>query len=268
MNLFKQCKDYFFPSEEPVKDVVIDIPNEDTFKLSSKKGDWKEISSTIFYSVLDGIKIIMATLLSIFVPQYCENTGTTCSLSDNFTDLTSFNVFVLFFNFLTLASYIKLIFVQNSREAYFISHLEESKDHPINSLEQNVKSYPRILYRVKKHNKKLLLYTRLVLYLMILNILFSCSLIYIYFYDGFRSITVMLSNILLISSKLYSLYTISNDCNGQKTLAYSTIHQSTVSYNIPDKKYDKYMLFYKPTHITYKTKNDILRYRTRRTLSQ
>ena len=213
-------------------------------KIDDDSNNNSQIFSSIFSSIMEGIKITMATLLSVFVPQYCESTGTTCTLKENFSDLTSFNEFVIFMNFLTLGLFIKLIFVQNKREAYLISHLDESKDYPYNSLEENIKSYPRILFRVKKHNKILKKYTSIVTYIFSLNVLFSSILIFYYFYDGFRSITTLLSNVLLVSTKLYHLNNISKECNQYKTKAMSTIHQTTISYNIPDKNYDTYGLFY------------------------
>ncbi len=233
----------------------------ETPQKEKKSSNLKELSSSIFYSCIEGIRMIMASLLSVFVPQYCPETGTTCTLSDNFTNLSEYNVFVLAINFITLASYVKLLFIQNSREAYLISHLDESKDYPINSLEENIKSYPNIAHRIRSHNKRLYIYTKVVLGMMMFNILFSSILIFYYFYDGFRSVTTMLSNILLISSKLYSLYTISVECTGVKLYAYSTIHQSNISYNIPDEQYDKYGLFHVSTAVHHKAKRDLNRYK-------
>ncbi len=231
-------------SEPKTEDVKIDVKKEKINDQNENNNNNTQIFSSIFSSIIEGIKITMATLLSVFVPQYCESTGTTCTLKENFSDLTSFNEFVIFMNFLTLGLFIKLIFVQNKREAYFISHLDESKDYPSNSLEENIKSYPRILFRVKKHNKILKKYTTIVTYIFSFNVLFSSILIFYYFYDGFRSITTLLSNVLLVSTKLYHLNSISKECNSFKTKAMSTIHQTTISYNIPDKNYDSYGLFH------------------------
>ena len=231
-----------------VNQINIQIENVDKNDLKNETKDDTEnrnqLMSTIVTTLIEGTKIIMATLLSIFVPQYCSDTGTTCTFSQNFKDLSSFNEFVIFINFLTLALFIKLILVQNKREAYLISHLDESKDYPANSLEDNIKSYPRILSRIKIHNHKLKKYTNVVIILFCFNVLFSSILIFHFFYDGFRSISTLLSNVLLVSSKLYNLHKVSKECNGFKQQAMSSIHQTTISYNIPDKKYDTYNLFH------------------------
>ncbi len=239
--------DDILPINQPNLQLNIEI-KEDTKENTKEDTDNNEnrnqLISTIFTTIIEGTKIVMATLLSVFVPQYCSDTNTTCTFSQNFSDLSRFNEFVLFVNFLTLALFIKLILVQNKREAYLISHLDESKDYPANSLEENIKSYPRILSRVKTHNRKLKKYTNCIIVLFTFNVFFSSILIFYFFYDGFRSVSTLLSNVLLVSSKLYNLYKISKECNQFKTIAMSSIHQTTISYNIPDKQYDIYSLFH------------------------
>ena len=228
--------------EDDIKD---DIKDESNKTLTDDNNENRnQLISTVFTTTIEGVKIVMATLLSIFVPQYCSDTKTTCTFSQNFEDLSSFNEFVIFVNFLTLALFVKLIFVQNKREAYLISHLDESKDYPANSLEDNIKSYPRILSRIKLHNRKLKKYTNSTIILFFFNVFFSSILIFYFFYDGFRSVSTLLSNVLLVSSKLYNLHKVSKECNAFKPLAMSSIHQTTISYNIPDKQYDKYNLFH------------------------
>jgi hypothetical protein len=197
----------------------------------------KEMCSTFFSSLVEGVKISMACLLSIFVPQYCEDTGTTCTLQQNFQDLTQFNVFVIFWNFFTLGFFIKLIYVINKREAYFISHLEESRTEPYNSFMENLAPYPKIINRVKEHNKRLRAWTHYTLSIFALNVLWSAILIFYYFYDGFRSVSTMLANVLLVSSRLYSLYSTSEDCTGYRPMALSSTKQSSLSYNVVDDAY-------------------------------
>jgi len=197
----------------------------------------KEILSSAGTSILDSIKVVMATLLSIFVPQYCETTGTTCTLQENFQDLTSFNVFVIAWNFITLGMYSWMLLIQNKRESYFISHLDESRDDAYNSFTENMKEYPTIKRRVKEYNDTLHSYAIVTIILFTLNVLFSGILIFYYFYDGFRSISTMLANVLLVSSKLHFLYNTLNECRQAKMLALSTIHQNPVSYNTVDDAY-------------------------------
>jgi len=197
----------------------------------------KQVLSSVSSSIIEGTKILMATMLSVFVPQYCEDTMTTCTLEQNFTDLTDFNKFVLGFNFITLALFIKLTYVINAREIYFISHLDESRDHPYNSLSKNMVLYPKYMRRVKEFNKKMYLWTKITIGFFVVNVIASSVLIFDFYYDGFRSITVMLSNVMLVSNKLYSARDICKECLGLTPMALSLIKQTPVSYNVIDFNY-------------------------------
>jgi hypothetical protein len=207
-----------------------------------KQNEWKkEIGSVAIATVVEGVKVAMATLLSVFVPQFCDRVPPlepgTCTLVENFSDLSQFNSFVIAWNFITLGLFIKLTMVINKREAYFIKHLDASKEHSAHSFEKNCASRPRIILRVKDHNKALSNYTKWLLGFFSLNIVFSCILIFYYFYDGFRSVTTLLANVLLVANKLYSLHELCQECNGSPALALSSVKQEAISYNILDAAY-------------------------------
>ena len=229
----------WFSREDPKEDVKSQSNAQSKPKSEGISDDTRnEICMSFFSTLVEGVKIAMACLLSIFVPQYCEETGTTCTLQENFSNLTTFNEFVIFWNFFTLGFFINLIYVISKREAYFISHLEESRAEPYNSFPENLAPYPRIVMRVKQYNKRLKSCTYWTLGVFTLNVLFSAILIYNYFYDGFRSVSTLLANVLLVSSKLYALYTTANDCTGFKPLALSCTKQTSVSYNVVDEAYE------------------------------
>jgi hypothetical protein len=217
-------------------------PNREERSISDmSKKDQKDLISGVFFSIIEGIRISMATLFSIFVPQYCHETGTTCTLQENFSNLTRFNEFVIVFNFLSLAIFSKLMYVINKREAYLISHLEESRDHSYNAFIDNLKPYPNVIIRVNEHNQKLKKWTKMTLISYILNVIFSCVLIFYYYYDGFRSVTTIVANLLLVSGKLHSLISIYKDCikDINKPLALSVSKITQVSYNVIDPVYEK-----------------------------
>jgi len=220
------------PEEQASKEISLkNQPQED-----DQDNQQQQLQST-FTSIIDGIKVAMATLLSIFVPQYCEDTQTTCTLQQNFSDLTMFNTFVIAWNFISLGLFVITSIVQNRREQYFISHLDESRRHPFNSLLDNTKAYPRIRRRIKEHNDSLYFWSYATFVFFILNILFSCILIFYYFYDGFRSATTLIANVLLVFSKLYFILQTTNECRGHRLMALSTLNTTPVSYNIIDENY-------------------------------
>ncbi len=204
--------------------------------------DTKEIIQSYALTAVECFKVFLACLLSVFVPQSCPNPDNpkeshTCTLQENFSDLTQFNKFVVAFNFITLFSCIIFYYFQSSRETYFITHCEVNKNVPDNGLETSLKNYDRILGRVRDKNENLYLSTVITFYVFLANVVFSSVLIYYYFYDGFRSVTALLTNVLLVIGKLYSTWDICAQSRGKPTLALSATRNEPVSYNDIDPEY-------------------------------
>ena len=199
----------------------------------------KEKFTTFSTSAIEMLKISMATLLSIFVPQYCPETGTTCTLEDNFTNLTMFNKFVIAWNFITLGYFIRLMYIANKRENYFIKTLDECHEEPYNSLVENMHLYPLVLRKVEEYNYQFKKVTYRTVYLFGCNILFSAILIYNDYYDGFRSVSTLLANVLLVSQKLHSYHYLVRECCKPRQMALSAVFTKPISYNVID---DEYML--------------------------
>jgi len=199
--------------------------------------DTKELIQSYGVSILEAYKVLMACLLSIFVPQFCPETEKTCTLKDNFNNLTIYNEFVIVFNFLTLGLFIYLYTVQNRRETYLITHLDADKKHSVTSFISNCKEYPDIINKVVQYNKKVQLFTKIVSLFFYLNAIFSGILVCYYYYDGFRTTTTLIANILLVSSKLFSMWSIMTDCNNEPVLALSTYQIMPVGYNVIDDDY-------------------------------
>jgi hypothetical protein len=119
------------------------------------------------------------------------------------------------------------------RETYFLKALDYSKDKPPNSLTENLKEYPDIIDNVKIYNKRLYKWARITIVMKTLNVIFSSILIFYYYYDGFKSVTTMISNVLLVSDKLYNLVEICKE-SIRDTLALSTNRLENRSYNVID----------------------------------
>jgi len=224
---------------EIVDEVKIDRKPSVQRKASIIDGKDQEKFTTFGTSAIEMLKISMATLLSIFVPQYCADTGTTCTFEQNFQDLTMFNKFVIAWNFITLGYFIRLMYIANKREAYFIKTLDESHEEPYNSLVENMHLYPLVLRKVEAYNYQFKTVTYRTFYLFSLNILFSAVLIYNDFYDGYRSVTTLVANVLLVSQKLYSYHYLVKECCKPRQLALSAVYNKPVSYNVID---DEFML--------------------------
>jgi len=197
----------------------------------------KEYIQLIISNTVEIFKVFMACLLSVFVPQHCPETGTTCTLKDNFNNLSMFNEFVVVFNFITLFIFLNLYRVQNKRETYMISHLDINPEIPDNALEESLKNHQKILGRISGLNQTLYNWTVSCVTCHILNTIFSAVLIFYYYYDGFKSVTTLLTNFLLVCSKLYLCYDVSDRSLRPKTKALSCNKSEYASYNDVDKKY-------------------------------
>ncbi len=116
--------------------------------------DKQEILITYLSTAIECYKIFIACLFSIFVPQYCPETGTTCTLKENFSNLNRFNEFDIVMNYLNLGLFIYLYYTQNKRETYFITHLESNKNIADNGLKESLKNKSYIIDRVVEYNHK------------------------------------------------------------------------------------------------------------------
>ena len=211
------------------------MPNE---HKSTVTNDHKELAASWGTSILEGYKVLMACLLSVFVPQFCPETNQTCTLSENFSNLTPYNAFVIAFNFLTLVFFLRLYYLQNKREAYLITHLDADRHYPVTGLEERCQAYPKVVQRVAEHNQHVLALTKRVLWLFYLNVVLSAVLVCHFFYDGFRTVTTLIANVLLVTSKLYNMWSTLTECvQDNQVLALSTYSQQPVGFNVLDDKW-------------------------------
>jgi hypothetical protein len=182
-------------------------------------------------------KIIMATLLVIFVPQKCpENPDGMCSFIDNFIDLTLFNSIVLAWNFFTLAVILLFYRIEYVRERWCIKYLDVDDTIPNDNLKNEITQYDEISYEMYTHNKKYNYWIHSTIVIYIVNLILSGILIYRFYYLDYRSITVLLTNFILIIEKLYNSYEIAKK-SSNNTLAYSAYLVTFVNYNCIDNDY-------------------------------
>ena len=224
--------------------------------------------------ISDGFKVLMASLLSVFVPQKCEtyvpnidifnstfgsmdwavalnqNTsftkginGTTldehiCTLKENFSDLINFNSFVLAFNFLTLFYFMYLYYIELNREKWLISHFDYDKDKTDEAILTVKVEYPDIHDKLQEKNYKYMCAYKYLAIIYSLNMLFSAVLLFYYYYYDYRTATAFLTNIILCSSKMRVGRLISKE-SYEKGYAYSFYNIKNISFNKIDARYEK-----------------------------
>ena len=161
--------------------------------------DQKQIITSTIILFGESFRVFMATLLSVFVPQRCDNqSDKICTLYDNFHELIDYNVIVLVINFISLASFIVLYAIEYKRENWCIEYLDIDPNQLNSNLKTEIEKYPEfknnIIYLNNIYNKT----AYCVSIVTIINFSVSSVLVLYYYYLDYRSITVLLTNFILI----------------------------------------------------------------------
>ena len=179
---------------------------------------------------LEFTRIILGCLLFIFIPQLCAgpdenvislenkynlNISTIeskhiCTLQDNFFNINDYKKFVITWNFLTLLIFLINFFWEIKREKYMQSHFEYTIQKKIEDVKPIFKSNKKLDRSFYFKTKVLYYLNYTCLFMVLTNILFTSYMIYYYYYDGFRSVTGLISSVLLILQKLYYNYDVLN----------------------------------------------------------
>lgn len=191
-------------------------------------------------------KAVMACLLAIMVPQACtdETTGITsdCTITENFQELDNFNIAVVVINFVTLAFSLGHAALVYRREALFLRMLDEDPSVTNNFLvkvdergRRIMDLYPRVRDTVVKYNTLVMFTSTATLVLYFVNVIVSAILVFGFWYAGFRTVTVFLTNMALNLSIIFSHWTKSRQ--GVKTGVALSMYKSDPSvYNNIDRK--------------------------------
>ena len=238
--------------------------------FKSKYTTWKEYFTNqdnqqklkVFTSFgSESFKIVMASLLAVFVPQGCPQTidkaelfsntfpglpipvylnGThyetqLCSFKENFSNLIDYNSFVLAFNFVTLCYFIYLYYIEINREKWMIKHFDYDNEKADDDILELKTTYPTILNQLQVINTKYMKTYKYLFIIYIANFLFSSVLVLHYYYLDFRTITALLTNFILCLTKITTGKTVSND-SFKNNFAISFYNIKHLGFNTIDKK--------------------------------
>ena len=177
-------------------------------------------------------KVIMGSLLILFVPQKCEETidysgskssetdSVICSVSDNLhkTDDTFHNV-TLGFNFLCVALFFGMYFVELRRENWCVKNLDINHDFPDNHLDDIIDQKPLVKAELRKKNSRYFKVSCVTSSVYLINLILSSIIIYTN-YVGIQAVTSYTSYVALILLKIYnSLFISYTSLTGNKALS-------------------------------------------------
>ncbi len=95
-------------------------------------------SGILFF--LEFYKVLMGTLLLVFIPQDCGNHS--CSINENIYSIGLFRNIVKFYNFFTLLLVFVFYIIELKRENWCIEFLDVDVTRPNNNLDEEIEKYP------------------------------------------------------------------------------------------------------------------------------
>ena len=161
-------------------------------------------------------KVIMGSLLLLFVPQKCEElveySGSSdgeyesaiCSVSDNLNKKDDlFHDITLGFNFLCVGLFLITYIVELRRENWCVKNLDINHDFPDNHLDDIIDQKPELKMELRKKNARYFKITAVTSSAYMINLLLSSIIIYNN-YVGIQAVTSYTSYVALILLKIYN----------------------------------------------------------------
>jgi hypothetical protein len=207
------------------------------------QNNWLRLSSLLI--MVGGlVKIAMATLLSLFVPQRCDEPGGgfhVCSLEENLTELTAFNTFCVVLNFFTLVVFLATFALDIYREFYVISNFDHSDDLPATNLKEELDD-PKFERIAKEYKDISIAYFAMyasTYALVVINAACSAVLVFVYYFlDAERTALIFISYLLLVIGRVHSNTMLAYRCFSDNS-AQSSALTIQIAFNTMDAKYKK-----------------------------
>jgi len=181
--------------------------------------------------LLELYRVLMGAFLIIFVPQKCGDD--ICSLTQNINRNDPLSQITLAFNIFTMISFLGLYFIEVKRENKLINYLEVNRFTPVDN--ESVGKSLEKLSTIKKQNildydgyYQIVGYTSTTIF--ILNAILSSIVVYSHYLDN-KTVTVYLTNLLFMGSKVNDVYT---TVNTKKNIFYSAYLKNKVQFNDVD----------------------------------
>jgi len=207
------------------------------------KNDTKEKIKTFGLMIIQSYKILMGSMISIFVPQKCEiidnlNNKTNyeiCSIESNIKNNKFYHKLALYLNCLTTIGFIYLYFVEYRRENWLIKKLDINHDKADNNLDIVLRNRPELKNKLYKINNNYFYVTLCLFLLFLVNNAASLKIITFNNY-GSSTLNSYLSFEILIALKLWNSFEVSY-YSKRKDKALSAFLREFSSFNVIDHDY-------------------------------
>ena len=209
----------------------------ETLQTKLNDQDFMQKVSVLPTFFLELYRVMISSFLILFVPQLCGDH--VCSYDENMTLGNELYSAGLFFNFITMLSFLIMYFFEIKRENRLITYLEVNKNVPSDndSVQKLLEGLPE-----DKRNSILTLdlYYQRAGYMSIgcfvANSVLSGFVVYQYYLDT-QTTTTFVTNIVVMITKLGDVYT---TVNTEKNIFYSAYLKGKVQFNDVDP--DKHLI--------------------------
>jgi hypothetical protein len=192
--------------------------------------DTKQRISTAGTFVLEFYKVLMATLLGVFVPQNCGSE--LCSYTDNISNTETLHLVMNISNVITFIAVLVFYGIELHRENWSIKYLDIDKSKPNSNLDHEIESYPKIKQSLHIINNRYLYSTYAALGLMVYNFIISAIAIWLT-NPSTQTAAAFISFFLLVIGKLTGAKGIAEK-SLQKERVYSGYLKTSKTYNTID----------------------------------
>lgn len=231
-------------------------PGKKLHRKEAIRADRLEFFKYAMFVVIEFFQVIMASMLIIMVPSKCDPNpefSTILDLGNNSTAYSpvcntyqvffdtqqparSFSILVICFNFFTLTAALAHYTVVHRREKALINTLESDASVADNRLPEVLRIYPDIKSALTVLNKRSFYSGLVFLVFFVVNEALTGILLFTQRYYGYQTVTVYITNTLLMLSILYRSFKQSLE-GWRSDTATSLFDYEPLKFNVIDWKY-------------------------------
>jgi len=190
-------------------------------------------------------KVLMGTMLSLFVPQACyeeigdgseeRNNLQICTLTQNYENSDIYHQITLSWNTLSFVCFLFCYVLELRRENWAIKYLDIDNDKPDNSLKQIIVLEPKLDKQMDKLNKIYFYGLSITAIIYFINVCLMINIL-LQDYHSMSTISCFISFVLLVQMKLYNSLSVAyQSVKSDKMM--SAFMSEFVSYNVLDSDY-------------------------------
>jgi len=180
-------------------------------------------------------KILMGTMLTLFIPQNCD--GHICTITDNYENQDIYHKMALYWNGLTLFFFLITYFYELKRENWSIKYLDIDYNFSDNNLKSIIIKEPKLDKQMDRLNIRYRNIVITTIFLYFVNLCLTIRLLNKNYHSS-STLSCFASFSLLVMMKLYNSFTVAYySVKSDKMM--SAYMSEFVSFNVLDSDYLK-----------------------------